>query len=218
MATPSGGASPYNLSYSGLPTGCTSANRSSLPCTPSSAGTYTVLVLVIDSNGNRASNSTALDVLPSVATLSATLTASPASVAVNGSTTLTTVPTGGVAPYQYEYSDLPSGCTSSNSATLICSPTASGVFHPNVTVTDAGSHTARATTTLTVTAAGHGSTSSTTGLPWWVWLVVAVGALLVLFFFFAARRRKKAALPDPGDRSAPPVGPPDDAPPPSPGK
>jgi hypothetical protein len=47
-ANVSGGLAPYSYSYLGLPPGCLSRNLSSLPCTPSRAGTFTVQVRVVD--------------------------------------------------------------------------------------------------------------------------------------------------------------------------
>ncbi len=47
----SGGSGVYTYVYSNLPAGCASANASSLPCTPTSAGSYNVSVNVTDSAG-----------------------------------------------------------------------------------------------------------------------------------------------------------------------
>lgn len=53
-ASVSGGATPYSLSWSGLPTGCTAAaNALSVRCVPSTAGEFTVSVSVADANGER---------------------------------------------------------------------------------------------------------------------------------------------------------------------
>ncbi len=48
----SGGIGPLTYSYNALPAGCTSANRSSLPCAPSASGSFSVTVTVTDSKGN----------------------------------------------------------------------------------------------------------------------------------------------------------------------
>ncbi|HEV2316816.1 MAG TPA: hypothetical protein VGV89_04495 [Thermoplasmata archaeon] len=47
----SGGDPPYTSSWTGLPNGCFSANRTTLVCTPTSAGTYTVTFSVKDALG-----------------------------------------------------------------------------------------------------------------------------------------------------------------------
>jgi hypothetical protein len=57
-----GGHAPLAYSYAGLPSGCTSANEPRLICTPSVAGTFTVEVIVLDSNGVKATQNTTLTV------------------------------------------------------------------------------------------------------------------------------------------------------------
>ncbi len=51
----SGGSGSYTFVYSGLPTGCASANTSTLTCTPTTTGLYAVTVVVTDSLGVAAS-------------------------------------------------------------------------------------------------------------------------------------------------------------------
>ena len=58
----SGGAPPYTYTYTGLPAGCSSQNVSTLNCTPSQTGRFTVTVIVHDSSGQLNSSSGALDV------------------------------------------------------------------------------------------------------------------------------------------------------------
>ncbi len=58
----SGGKSPYTYSYATLPAGCTSSNTSSLQCTPSTAGNYTVTVTVTDANKHSVNRATILTV------------------------------------------------------------------------------------------------------------------------------------------------------------
>jgi DNA-binding beta-propeller fold protein YncE len=209
QATPSGGTPPYSYAYSSLPPGCTTANTSDLPCTPSSGGTYSPTVVVSDSGGHQASNTTVLVVTSGGPVLAVTLTLTPAAVPINTSSQLLTVATGGTAPYAFAYSGLPAGCVSPDEPVWNCTATSTGIYLITVTVTDDSGQHATATATLTVTAAGRGpnaTTTTTTGIPWWGWVIVAIAAALVLFFFFAARRRKKEALPDTHDRPSVPTG------------
>ena len=53
-ATVTGGTRPYTLSWAGLPVGCASANATSIVCSPSVAGTYTVRILMVDADGRTA--------------------------------------------------------------------------------------------------------------------------------------------------------------------
>lgn len=55
--TVSGGAPPYAVVWEGLPVGCGSANSTSLTCTPSGSGTFTVAVRVTDTFGATATGS-----------------------------------------------------------------------------------------------------------------------------------------------------------------
>jgi hypothetical protein len=79
--------------------------------------------------------------------------ASPNPVATGNSVTFTVTTSGGTAPIYYNYTGLPSGCSTSNAATFSCSPTLAGTYYVNATANDsAGTHTTK-TITLTVTAA-----------------------------------------------------------------
>jgi Putative Ig domain len=61
-ASASGGTEPYTYAYTGLPSGCTTANTSALSCTPETSGTYNVTVTVTDGGGSHAAASAKLDV------------------------------------------------------------------------------------------------------------------------------------------------------------
>ncbi len=56
----SGGVPWFSFVWGLLPTGCKSSNQSSLNCTPTAAGTFTVSVTVTDSIGKSDTNSTTL--------------------------------------------------------------------------------------------------------------------------------------------------------------
>ncbi|MDE1882271.1 MAG: PKD domain-containing protein, partial [Euryarchaeota archaeon] len=134
--TPSGGSGTYNYYWSGLPTGCSTSNVDPLPCTPSAAGTSSVVVTVVDSNGfpvASAALSFTVSAGPTVTTPSATPTASD----VGTSITFSVTASGGSGSFPtYAWSDLPTGCTGANAATTTCVPTAAGTFHVGMNVTD----------------------------------------------------------------------------------
>lgn len=153
-ATVSGGSAPYSYAYTGLPSGCPSANTNRLVCTPTATGTFAVSLSVTDANGRTATGSTSLQVAPSGSgglTLQG-FTATPATLTLGGTTQLAVSVSGGTAPFTFAYTGLPPGCTSSSSATLACTPTASGDFVIGVTVTDAASGSSSGTVALSVTA------------------------------------------------------------------
>lgn len=167
-ATVSGGTTPYSYSYTGLPAGCSSSNASSIPCTPTAAGTFSIKVTVTDAAGRVANGSTSLTVSPATSgslTISS-FTIAPSTVAVNGTAYLNVSATGGTAPLTYAYTGLPLGCASADQASLTCVPTAAGNFTITVKVTDAGSHTATKTATLQVTSpSGYPTVTSFVATP-----------------------------------------------------
>lgn len=58
-----GGKSPYTFTYIGLPPGCKTQNSSSLNCTPTVAGNWTVQVVVIDSSSQSVTGNTTVSII-----------------------------------------------------------------------------------------------------------------------------------------------------------
>jgi len=58
------GVGPWNYSYAGLPTGCTSVNAPNLACTPTETGSFTIRVYANDTAGYSLTNTTTLTVVP----------------------------------------------------------------------------------------------------------------------------------------------------------
>jgi outer membrane protein assembly factor BamB len=77
--------------------------------------------------------------------------ATPAVISLGNSTTLSVGVTGGVPPYTYFYTGLPTPCLSQNSSTLLCKPTETGTFPINVEVTDSNGTIQNAQTSFQVT-------------------------------------------------------------------
>ncbi|MGI0140096.1 MAG: putative Ig domain-containing protein, partial [Thermoplasmata archaeon] len=150
-----GGSGTYTYSWSGLPAGCTSSNTLTLDCTPTAvgSGTYTITVTATDANGQvKTSSALTLTVDPALVA-PGTPTASVNPVDVSQQTVLTaTAATGGQGPYTYAWSGLPTGCTTSNTLTLDCTPTsnAASPYTITVTATDANGQV-KTSTTLTLT-------------------------------------------------------------------
>ena len=150
--TVTGGSIPYGFSFAGLPLGCTSSNTSNLQCTPTVAGTFTVTVTVTDTFGNSTSRSVVLQVnntTPTVLSIQS-ISANPNPVYANSATDISTQVQGGVAPYIFAYSGLPSGCSSASSASFTCVPSAPGNFTVTATVKDSATPQATATGILVV--------------------------------------------------------------------
>jgi YVTN family beta-propeller protein len=75
---------------------------------------------------------------------------SPASVDLGESTTAEVFASGGAGESTVNYSNLPPGCATESALNLSCTPTASGVWDVQVTVTDSIGDTATASATLNV--------------------------------------------------------------------
>ncbi|HYK93049.1 MAG TPA: hypothetical protein VEY07_03280 [Thermoplasmata archaeon] len=129
-----GGIGPRTYVWAGLPSGCASTNKSRLTCIPLGPGTFGVTVNVTDSNHTSVlSPLLEYQVFP---TPTAALTANTSRLDVGQTTLLTTTVTGGHGPFQYAWSGTPSGCPATGAGTLLCAPSAGGVFAVSVVVTD----------------------------------------------------------------------------------
>ena len=106
--TVSGGTAPYSYVYKGLPPGCSSLSSSTLACTPTGSGNYTVTVYANDSAKHSVTSSTLLTVKPSSTgptLVGVTIQAPSSTVAAGSSETLTALPTcsGGSCPASISY-------------------------------------------------------------------------------------------------------------------
>lgn len=180
----SGGWGAYTYDWSGLPTGCTSANRDTISCTPSAHGDFAIKVSVTDANGFTATNSSYLIVYvdPTITSFSA----SPSSLDLGQSIAFVGVVNGN-GTISYSYSGLPAGCSSTNAPSISCTPTSTGTFTVTLTATDQAGMSASATFTITVrqTILGLPQSEAYTLLGG-----VGVGAVAVIAAIFLIRRRK----------------------------
>jgi hypothetical protein len=149
--TATGGTAPYTWSVNAgsLPPGITLTSAGVLAGTPTTAGSYSFSVNVIDQNNGIATASVTLVVGNS---LSLTFAAPPAGqVAVAYTDTLTAA--GGTTPYTWSVSagSLPAGLTLTASTGVVAgTPTTAGTFSFTVKVTDATSLTATKATSITI--------------------------------------------------------------------
>lgn len=201
---------PYSYSYSGLPTGCMSSDTNKLACVPTETGTFPLMVTVTDSANHSISSSAAtltVNAVVSVPTITA-FSASPQDVSVNQSTTFTVVVSGGVTPYSYFYSNLPTGCSTSNATTLTCVPTKAGSYAVTVIVTDAAGQVSARNTYLNVSSASPGGASGngSQAFPWWILLLLFLIFIVVLIVVLVAPLRRRGAdrRENAGSSAAPP--------------
>jgi galactose oxidase-like protein len=197
------GDGPFTVQYSGLPTGCSSANLIPLYCTPSRAGTYPTEVSLADVYGQTVFANVTLVVTAGYVATGQPLAivaffASPAVVSLGGTTAFEVFVQGGAPPYRFAYAGLPAGCRTFPSAELTCSPTGTANTSTTVTVTDANGNATSATTTLFVTLAFGGGSAilAATGPTWPEFGVgVVVGALAVGMGVAYLLRRRRPPLP-----------------------
>ena len=206
----SGGTGSLTYSYTGLPTGCASADTAMLACRATSAGTFTVTVTVTDQASHSATKSATLMVTTSSGgpTISS-FTATPSTVNVGSPTQLKVSASGGSGTLSYAYTGLPGGCSSQDTASLSCTPNATGTFTIKVFVNDSARHSVTSTTSLTVNSQkGGGGSGGTTfgGLSvTLLLLLVAVIVAVVVIVTVLGRRKKGGTTPAP---AAPPMPPP----------
>jgi hypothetical protein len=149
--TASGGAQPYVWSATGLPTGLgIGINSGIISGTPTAdAGSpYSVAVTVTDSTGKTANMTYSLAVSPPLAITSP---ASLPSAGLNVGYSETFGASGGLPPYTWTATGLPSGLSISiGTGVLSGTPTVAGVFPVTVTVTDSTGDTNSVIFSLTV--------------------------------------------------------------------
>lgn len=143
VATDAGGTGPLSVDFTSVPPGCTAPASPLLTflCRPSLAGTFPVAVTVTDAVGTSANRSIQITVQPDPKVTSAPITPSPAYTGAQFQ--IAPVVSGGIVPYVFSYSGLPTLCPSANLPILTCTPTSPGTFDVTISVSDA--HGFRAT-------------------------------------------------------------------------
>lgn len=188
-----GNAAFYHYQWNGLPTGCTSANLSTLSCAPSAANSYDISVTVMD-----ASTGAAMTSLPSLWSVNSaptiqTFTIAPSPAVVSQQVSVNVIPGGGTSPFTYVFTGLPPGCAPRNSASFSCYPQASGTFEVVVTATDSDGQRANDTTFLIVQVASSPASAA------WQYLVEAliigaIGVVAAVLIRRSLRSRGQRAL------------------------
>lgn len=184
-ANVTGGTRDFTFEWDGLSTSdCRGVTNSTAYCSPTSGGPISISVRATDSAGMSVSSPAMNYViypLPTVQPPSASLT----SILQGQSVTFTASATLGSGDLVYAWSGLPTGCQSSSSATLTCSPSTTGSWNVSVTVTDSnGGAAVSHGTTITVE-------QSFLGLPAWEGcsIVGAIVAVLAVLLIVGVRRR-----------------------------
>ena len=145
--TASGGVAPFTYSAAGLPAGL-SLSGSAITGTPTVSGLYQVSLTATDSKGGSVSSTTSLSVAAPAIIFTPTLPSATQGTAYSATLTAS----GGVAPFTYTATGLPSGLSLS-SGVVAGTPTVTGQFPVTLTATDIKGNAVSATVTLSVAAA-----------------------------------------------------------------
>jgi YVTN family beta-propeller protein len=134
-ATVGGGTGVYRLAWLGLPPGCATANSTSLTCTPTMNGSYSLTLTVNDTVGFAVTSAAlAGDVAPSLAANG--LSAHPPAIDLGQNLTLNVTVGGAHGVFTYTWTGLPTGCASRNASQFVCTPTGTGNFTVAVNLSD----------------------------------------------------------------------------------
>jgi len=165
--TGAGGVPPYSVNITGsLPPG-TSATGGVLSGTPTTAGSYTIRVVLGDTTGSSVTQSVTIVIAPAPVslTIGGSLANGQVGVAYSGQLSAA----GGTPPYNFTGTGLPAGLSLSGSGALTGTPTASGNFVLTATVTDSAllnaAHSGSARFPFTIAPAAAGLTVTTLSLP-----------------------------------------------------
>lgn len=183
--TATGGPGPFTFNWSGLPTGCTSANLSLLSCAAVGTGTVAVTLSAVDPFGVRVTSApVATAIYPA---LSVALTVSPTAVATGDVVSFSATIGGGDGPIVVNWTGVPGSCYAPAAASFTCQLQETGTFNVTVVVSDATGSQAKSSQTLTVrtTAPAPALTSAELlGLGLVAVVAIAIGVL-------AARRKPR---------------------------
>lgn len=166
----SGGTAPYTYSATGLPAALSIATSTGIVAgTPaqSAIGTASVTLTVTDSSSPQQTATATLNLTVNPATLAIVTTALPNAI-VGSAYTGVLGAAGGVTPYTYAASGLPSGLSiNASTGAITGTPALSAVGTVSVgfTVTDAETTPQKATATLSITVLPSGLAITTTVLP-----------------------------------------------------
>ena len=147
----SGGASPYRWTATGVPAGLTFSTGGTLSGTPTTAGTYTLKVTVVDAVSATSSQTYRL-VIRQALTITGPVTLPSGALDATYAATFTTA--GGTAPVSWSATGLPVGLTINGGGVLAGTPAMAGVFAVTVSATDSAGGVATASRQLTIKSSG----------------------------------------------------------------
>ncbi len=144
----SGGTPPYL--YSWLFGDGSSSTGASAAHTYTQVGSFDSSLQVQDANGNATQTQLWIDVTQGPVPLSVSILPVSQSIVLGSTAQWSSQTGGGVAPYTYDWAQLPPGCLPVAAPFLTCTPSETGTFTLTLEVRDAASSFARASATVSV--------------------------------------------------------------------
>jgi hypothetical protein len=163
----SGGTAPYSWSATALPAGLSLRSNGILSGTPTTTGSFPITFTVTDAGSPALTAKTTLSISVTAAIQPLTITSTAfAGATANQPYGDSLNASGGTAPYTWSASGIPTGLSLASNGILSGTPTATGNFSITVNVTDssAPAMTAKATLSLSVTAAIQPLTITSTAI------------------------------------------------------
>ena len=146
-----GGSGNYTFTATGLPAGVTLSASGILSGTPTTAGTFSVVVTATDAAAAGAALTASATYKVVIAPqLVLTTVAIPNGVVGTAISPVQMAATGGTPPYQFQSGNLPAGLVLASNGTLSGTPTAAGSFSFPVFVTDSSGALANGTEKVTI--------------------------------------------------------------------
>ncbi len=146
--TASGGLGTFTFTATGLPPGLTLSTAGGLSGTPTTAGTFSIVVTATDAGGSTASGTFRVTIAAQLVVTPSTI---PSVVLGNAISSVQLTATGGTPPYQWQSASLPPGVSLALNGTLSGTPSAVGTFPFTVFAVDSNGTLASGTESLTVT-------------------------------------------------------------------
>jgi PKD repeat protein len=192
VANASGGVPPLTIAWSNLPPGCASADTTTLLCTPSAPGNFTVKVTATDHAGRTASSTIGLTVNPALAATASFTPVHVASCSSSPKIHFVATVSGGTPPYHYVWSF---GDTDSLTGPASATHTYAsvGTYNAQLTVNDSANQTAThpfSVATGQPLCGAPGTPGASLSLPSGYWIPIAlagVGVVLIAVIWWRSR-------------------------------
>jgi hypothetical protein len=143
----SGGVAPLTFAAAGLPAGVTLSAAGIFSGSPATAGSFSIVVTVTDSNGLTATATYPVTVAAKLVVSAATISTAVLDAPL---TAVKLSATGGTAPYQWQAANLPPGLSLASDGTISGTPTAQGTFSFTAFVVDSSGSLSSGTVQVTV--------------------------------------------------------------------